>query len=123
MSDITYVGLGGATRSVQAGFELGQGRWRVRQEFGLARAVWDLAYGYVSGFRKRDIAYYVTTRSLNATVCLLVHRWERRNTDQDTCGHRLLMQIGNRWVCAECPARVAREPWMDHPISKEWNQR
>lgn len=59
---IPCVAFGGRTRMVRTDMDLGRGRFRT-PEHGLRRAVWDIAHGYVSGFRKRDIAYYVLTRS------------------------------------------------------------
>jgi hypothetical protein len=36
----------------------------------------------VSGFRKRDIAYYVITRSLSERLSDRVIEWERRRNDR-----------------------------------------
>lgn len=69
---ITYVGWGGVTRTVAANFQLGVGVYRPELDSsGIRRAVWDAAFGYLSGFRKRDIAYFILTRSLSRRVC----RW------------------------------------------------
>lgn len=75
---MTYVGVGGHIRKINVDFELGQGCWRVANEYGIRRAIWDIAFGYVSGFRKRDIAYYVLTRSLSRIVCESVIEWEAK---------------------------------------------
>lgn len=75
--DITYVGLGGKLRSVAPSMELGQGG-REAPEVGIRRAIWDMAYGYVSGFRLRDIAYYVLTRSLSLRIADRVIAWEQK---------------------------------------------
>ncbi len=40
--------------------------------------MFDTAFGYMSSFRTRDIAYYVLTRSLSATVSRVVIHWEPR---------------------------------------------
>lgn len=61
---VTYIGLGGTWRAVHTEMELGRGVWRTPM-YGLRRAIWDAAFGYVSGFRKRDILYFVLTRSLS----------------------------------------------------------
>lgn len=72
-----YVGIGGP-RWVDVDLDLGNGVFRPKKPHGIRVAVWDAAYGYVSGFRKRDIAYYVLTRSLSHAVCVRVLRWERK---------------------------------------------
>jgi hypothetical protein len=78
LGPMTYVGFGGRTRTIQTDFYLGRGVFRVERHRGLRRAIWDAAYGYVSGFRKRDIAYYLVTRSLSFRVFVAVLKWERR---------------------------------------------
>lgn len=103
---IHYIGAGGRTRSLCPNFDLGLGRWRVTQEYGPARMVWDAAYGYVSGFRKRDIAYYLLTRSISPTIFWLALRWERRHVDQGTCDHPLIGVVGKRFICFECVANL-----------------
>lgn len=60
-----YVGWGGKPESVIPNLKLGVGSTRDLPGYGLRRAVWDAAFGYVSGFRKRAILYYLLTRSLN----------------------------------------------------------
>ncbi len=122
---ISHVGAGGRIRTIDANFDLGIGRWRVRQEYGPARAIWDAAYGYVSGFRKRDIAYYLLTRSLSARIWRIAHRWEKRHVDQDTCGHGMRMPIGKRVICAHCSRDCGAMPRRPHtrPVPREWNQR
>lgn len=47
--------------------ELGRGCFRT-PDYGIRRALWDAAFGYVSGFRKRDIIYYLLTRSLSPRI-------------------------------------------------------
>lgn len=64
---IRHVGWGGRVAKVQTDMQLGRGRRRA-PDYGLRRAVWDAAFGYVSGFRVRDIAYFVLTRSLSERV-------------------------------------------------------
>lgn len=65
-----HVGWGGSSRTVEAPFELGLGVLNRGRPLtpGIRLAVWEAAYGYVNGFRKRDIAYYVLTRSLSKRV-------------------------------------------------------
>lgn len=60
-----YVGWWGRDEWVMPNLSLGLGSTRGLPQFGLRRAVWDAAFGYVSGFRKRAILYYLLTRSLN----------------------------------------------------------
>ncbi len=64
---VQHVGWGGTTRTVHTEMDLGRGVWRT-PDYGIRRALWDAAFGYVSGFRKRDILYYVLTRSLSSRV-------------------------------------------------------
>jgi len=73
---ITYVGWGGKPAHVPADFNLGHGHYRGAPAYGLRRAVWDAAFGYVSGFRKRAIVYYVITRSFSRVVCEIAMRLE-----------------------------------------------
>lgn len=73
---IQYVGFGGTIRSVTTDMKLGRGVWRT-PEYGLRRAVWDAAHGYVSGFRIRDIAYYLVTRSFSERIAERVIAWEQ----------------------------------------------
>ncbi|WP_337004085.1 MULTISPECIES: hypothetical protein [unclassified Microbacterium] len=75
--EIDHVGWGGVTRTITATVPLGLGVART-PDYGIRRAVWDAAFGYVSGFRKRDIAYYLLTRSLSARVAEAVIRWEAK---------------------------------------------
>jgi hypothetical protein len=65
--EVNYLGWGGTHRTVTADMDLGVGVFRTAQ-YGLRRAIWDAAFGYVSGFRKRDIAYYIVTRSLSERI-------------------------------------------------------
>lgn len=78
---VDYVGFGGGTRTVETEMSLGRGVWRT-PEYGLRRAVWDAAFGYVSGFRKRDIVYYVVTRSFSAWLGDRVIAWEQRRSSR-----------------------------------------
>lgn len=64
-NESSYVGWGGKTATVITDMSMGRGSTRGLPQYGLRRAVWDAAYGYVSGFRKRAILYYLITRSLN----------------------------------------------------------
>lgn len=65
MTESQYVGWGGTTESVTPDIMLGVGSTRGLPQYGIRRAIWDAAFGYVSGFRKRAIVYYLLTRSLN----------------------------------------------------------
>jgi hypothetical protein len=76
MGFIHCVGWGGTTRKVLATFQLGSGRKRCTKRYGIRRAIWDAAFGYVSGFRKRDILYFVLTRSLSRQVWAFVAKRE-----------------------------------------------
>tara|TARA_R100000365_G_C2747226_1_gene76958 strand:- start:4294 stop:4677 length:384 start_codon:yes stop_codon:yes gene_type:complete len=76
-TEVQHVGWFGRTRTVQATLPLGLGVDRA-PEYGIHRALFDIAYGYVSGFRLRDIAYYIATRSLSRRICHAVIRWEQR---------------------------------------------
>jgi hypothetical protein len=72
----TYLGWGSTTRTVRCDVELGIG---VRHRGGrVSDFVWDAAMGYVSGFRKRDIVYFLLTRSLSDRIRRRVMAWELR---------------------------------------------
>lgn len=78
------VGIGGRTRTVTTTQDLGRGgRPQPVGNSGVRRAAWDLAFGYVSGFRKRDIAYWVLTRSLSRRVYRQTLKFEARHGSQD----------------------------------------
>jgi hypothetical protein len=62
--DSQYVGWGGKTKHVAVDLNLGMGTHRGHPSYGIHRAIWAAAMGYVSGFDKRDILYYVLTRTL-----------------------------------------------------------
>ncbi|WP_136053444.1 hypothetical protein [Microbacterium sp. K5D] len=66
-SEVHYIGWGGMPRTVKADMNMGVGVFRT-PPYGIRRAIWDAAFGYVSGFRKRDILYYVLTRSLSKRI-------------------------------------------------------
>jgi len=61
----SYLGWGGKTLDVTTNIKLGRGWNRGIPRYGLRRVVWDVAFGYVSGFKGSAILYYVLTRSLN----------------------------------------------------------
>lgn len=66
---IQHLGFGGRSRVIESDIDLGRGRLRIDpNRHGFRMAVWDAAFGYVSGFRVRDIAYYIATRSLSSRV-------------------------------------------------------
>jgi len=65
---VTYLSWRGKTKTVLTDLEMGRGSFRNLPPFGLRRAVWDAAFGYISGFPKRDILYYILTRSLNKRI-------------------------------------------------------
>lgn len=83
---IDYVGWGGTTRQVVTDCELGRGVRRA-PAYGLRRAVYDAAFGWVSGFRLRDIAYFILTRSLSERVRNWTLDRERAAWDADTTIH------------------------------------
>lgn len=66
---VSWVKADGTTAEAPAIFNLG---WAARgippKEYGLRRALWDIAFGHVSGFPLRDIAYYVRTRSFSRRI-------------------------------------------------------
>lgn len=73
---ISYVGWGSRTRTVRCDIELGLG---VRRRGGrLSSLVWVASMGFVSGFRKRDIVYYLLTRELSERIWRRVMAWEQR---------------------------------------------
>jgi hypothetical protein len=76
MGDVTYLGWGGKTASVPDDFDLGRGHYRNVPAYGIRRAIWDAAFGYVNGFPKRAILYYVMTRSLSRFVAEVAMRRE-----------------------------------------------
>lgn len=59
---MNHVGFGNKDRQIVADFNLGYGIFRAPDR-GFRRAFWDMCFGYVSGFRKRDIFYFILTRS------------------------------------------------------------
>ncbi|WP_449408026.1 hypothetical protein [Microbacterium maritypicum] len=109
VQSMSHVGIGGRVRVIATDFDLGVGRWRCRQEYGLRRSIWDAAYGYVSGFRKRDIAYYLLTRSLSSTLHRTTIRIETRHADRATCPHQLIGPVGIVLMCFDCGSALARE--------------
>lgn len=67
-AEVHCVGWGNKTVAIPGPYlHLGFGKRRA-PSFGLRRAFWDMCYGYVSGFRKRDILYYILTRSLSRRI-------------------------------------------------------
>jgi len=66
--DSQYVGWGGKTKHVTVDLNLGMGTHRGAPTHGIRRAIWAAAMGYVSGFDKRDILYYILTRTLSRRV-------------------------------------------------------
>jgi len=73
MSDriVSYVRWGGKSASGEAQFALGYGLRPIPTKHGPRRALFDIAFGYASGFPTSAIAYYVLTRSLNSRI----ERW------------------------------------------------
>lgn len=59
---VNYVGFGNKDRQLIADFNLGYGVFRA-PDHGFRRALWDFCHGYVSGFRIRDILWFVATHS------------------------------------------------------------
>lgn len=76
-------GIGGTNRTVETNMELGRGGRPNISNRGLRRAAFDAAFGYVSGFRKRDIAYWVLTRSLSMRVYRQVLKVEAHYGSKD----------------------------------------
>jgi hypothetical protein len=71
---INHIGWGGKITYVADDFDMGRGAYRNVPAFGIRRAIWDAAYGWVNGFRLSSIVYYVCTRSLSQNVM----RWALR---------------------------------------------
>lgn len=65
---LSYVGWGGKTKHVQADVDLGHGTHRGIPPYGIRRMVWAAAMGYVSGFDKRDILYFLLTRCVSQRI-------------------------------------------------------
>ena len=96
---VTYVGWNDKTRSVLTNTDLGRGV-RCKHNYGFRRAVWDAAFGYVNGFQKRDILYYVLTRSLSKRVCKYVlYRNER--TGKWRGDHAVTLDLNMKQHCLE----------------------
>lgn len=66
--DQQYLGWGGKTKHVTVDLNLGGGTHRGIAPFGLRRMLWAAALGYVSGFDKRDILYYILTRCISSRI-------------------------------------------------------
>lgn len=79
-AELQGIGWGGSTRVVMGPYmHLGIGRYRGGvKPTGLRMMIWDICLGYVSGFRKRDILWYVLTRSLNP---INMRKLQRLNRD------------------------------------------
>lgn len=78
--DMGYIGWGGRFKRGSRGWNLG---WsldsnRGTTPHGIRRVIWDAAYGYVNGFPKRDILYYVLTRSISKRLWTRVEKWESK---------------------------------------------
>lgn len=66
---LNYVGWGGRREQAVAEVDLGFGiKRKPTAPYGLRRAAYDLAFGYVNGFKPSAIAYYVLTRSLSQRI-------------------------------------------------------
>lgn len=68
--DMQYLGWGGTTKHVTVDLDLGMGTHRGIPTYGLRRVVWAAAMGYVSGFDKRDILYFILTRCLSRRLSI-----------------------------------------------------
>jgi hypothetical protein len=78
---MTYIGWGGTLRTVRCDMDLGIGVMRHDlSKPSIGSVMFDIAYGYVSGFRKRDILYYVVTRSLSRRLCKWAVAREQRGS-------------------------------------------
>lgn len=62
---IHYVGWGGRDESRPVTMHLGYGTRTKLPSYGVRRAAFDAAFGYVNGFPFSAIAYFILTRSLN----------------------------------------------------------
>ncbi len=68
---VPWIKWGGGTDSAPAVVDLGYGIKPFPEGYGLRKALWDAAYGYINGFPITAIAYYTLTRSLHWRI----HRW------------------------------------------------
>lgn len=66
----SYIGWSGKTAWVETDLDMGRGSTRNLPQYGVRRAIWDAAFGYVSGFKKTAILYYILTRSLNRSLSI-----------------------------------------------------
>lgn len=64
--DQQYLGWGGKEKHVTVDLALGMGNHRRAGKYGPRRILWAAAMGYVSGFDKRDILYFLITRCISA---------------------------------------------------------
>lgn len=65
---IEYIGWKDADATIVAQQYLGWGQLRNTPAYGFRRAVYDFCFGYVSGFKLKDILYYLLTRSFSSTI-------------------------------------------------------
>lgn len=72
---MTHIGIWGNHAVVEVNHCLGLGV-KPPRGYGMRKALYEAAAGYVGGFRIRDIAYYVLTRSLSRRVCDFALRLE-----------------------------------------------
>jgi hypothetical protein len=79
---VTYIGWNDKIHGVATNCDLGRGVL-CKHGHGIRRAIYDTAFGYVNGFRKRDILYYVLTRSLSKRVWKLVLARNDKRGDND----------------------------------------
>lgn len=103
--EITFVGVGGGTASMStaAPVHLGFGFRPSRR----GSLVWDLAFGYVSGFPVSAIAWFILTRTLAPDwLVRKILAWEKRTGRHDPT---------IRWV-------PVGEPRSIHNLSKPHNQ-
>lgn len=68
---VPWIKWGGGRDSAPAVVDLGYGIRPFPEGYGLRKALWDAAYGYINGFPITAIAYYTLTRSLHWRI----HRW------------------------------------------------
>jgi len=74
---IDYLSWHGVTKTLPStDMDMGRGSFRNLPQYGLRRAIWDAAFGYVSGFPKRDIVYYILTRSLSKSLSVYAMKRE-----------------------------------------------
>lgn len=102
---IAHVGWGGKTITVESDLNMGRGSFRNVPAYGLRKAIWDAAFGYISGFSIRSITYYVLTRSLSPRIWHYAFFREVRLgyiKSAKRCGGRMDRRTGEVVWCPKC---------------------